>query len=106
VRTARRGYPEEICGFLIGQASGEDKAVNQLLPIENIREENRPPLRDFARRLFTARTPTRALPARPSWVFITRIPTIRPAPASTTANTLAVVLVHHRERFKAAKRPT
>jgi proteasome lid subunit RPN8/RPN11 len=36
-----RGYPEEICGFLIGQASGEDKAVNRLLPIENIREENR-----------------------------------------------------------------
>lgn len=36
-----RGYPEEICGFLIGQASGDDKAVVRLLPIENIREENR-----------------------------------------------------------------
>jgi proteasome lid subunit RPN8/RPN11 len=35
------GYPEEICGFLIGQASGDDKAVVSLLPIENIREENR-----------------------------------------------------------------
>jgi len=36
-----RGYPEEICGFLIGQASGDDKAVVRLLPIENVREENR-----------------------------------------------------------------
>jgi len=36
-----RGYPEEICGFLIGQASGDDKATVRLLPIENIREENR-----------------------------------------------------------------
>ena len=36
-----RGYPEEVCGFLIGQASGDDKAVVRLLPIENIREENR-----------------------------------------------------------------
>ncbi len=38
---AERGYPEEICGFLIGQTSGDDKAAVRLLPIENIREENR-----------------------------------------------------------------
>ena len=36
-----RGYPEEICGFLIGQSSGDTKTVARLLPIENIREENR-----------------------------------------------------------------
>ena len=36
-----QGYPEEICGFLIGQAAADVKAVITLLPIENIREENR-----------------------------------------------------------------
>lgn len=36
-----RGYPEEICGFLLGQASGDTKTVLSLLPIENIRQENR-----------------------------------------------------------------
>ena len=42
VRThGEQGYPEEICGFLIGQATGDVKTVTALLPIENIREENR-----------------------------------------------------------------
>ena len=36
-----RGYPEEICGFLIGRSTGDEKTVETLLPIENIREENR-----------------------------------------------------------------
>ncbi len=36
-----RGYPEEICGFLLGQAPGGAKTVTALLPIENVRAENR-----------------------------------------------------------------
>jgi proteasome lid subunit RPN8/RPN11 len=30
-----RGYPEEICGFLIGTADGDDKTVTELREIEN-----------------------------------------------------------------------
>ena len=30
-----RGYPEEICGFLIGTAQGDEKTVTRLVPIEN-----------------------------------------------------------------------
>lgn len=29
------GYPDEVCGFLIGTASGEDKTVTRLKAIEN-----------------------------------------------------------------------
>lgn len=36
-----RGYPEEICGFLLGKAGGDTKTVLRLLGIENIRQENR-----------------------------------------------------------------
>lgn len=31
----QEGYPEEICGFLIGQAAGDDKIVEALVRIEN-----------------------------------------------------------------------
>lgn len=29
------GYPDEVCGFLIGTASGDDKTVTRLVEIEN-----------------------------------------------------------------------
>ena len=40
-RHGEQGYPEEICGFLVGRAAGDAKTVTTLLPIENVRQENR-----------------------------------------------------------------
>jgi proteasome lid subunit RPN8/RPN11 len=34
-------YPEECCGFLIGQASGEATVVERLLPVANERQDSR-----------------------------------------------------------------
>ena len=32
---AERGYPDEVCGLLIGSFDGEDKVVRQVVPVEN-----------------------------------------------------------------------
>lgn len=40
-RHGEDGYPEEVCGFLLGRAGHGRKTVTTLLPIENIRQENR-----------------------------------------------------------------
>ena len=32
---AERGYPDEVCGLLIGSFDGEDKVVHQVVPVEN-----------------------------------------------------------------------
>jgi proteasome lid subunit RPN8/RPN11 len=36
---AEKGYPDEICGFLIGNGNGDTRTVVRLLPIENNWEE-------------------------------------------------------------------
>ncbi|MDX1934830.1 MAG: M67 family metallopeptidase [Capsulimonadales bacterium] len=40
VRQAEAGYPEEICGVLVGRWSGEEKIVSRLVPIENRWQES------------------------------------------------------------------
>jgi proteasome lid subunit RPN8/RPN11 len=32
---AERGYPDEVCGLLIGSFDGDDKVVRQVVPVEN-----------------------------------------------------------------------
>ena len=32
---AERGYPDEVCGLLIGSFDGADKVVRQVVPVEN-----------------------------------------------------------------------
>jgi proteasome lid subunit RPN8/RPN11 len=40
-RHGEETYPEECCGFLIGQASGEATVVERLLPVANERQDSR-----------------------------------------------------------------
>jgi proteasome lid subunit RPN8/RPN11 len=40
-RHGEETYPEECCGFLIGQASGEATMVERLLPVANERQDSR-----------------------------------------------------------------
>ncbi len=32
---AERGYPDEVCGLLVGSFDGEDKVVRRVVPVEN-----------------------------------------------------------------------
>jgi proteasome lid subunit RPN8/RPN11 len=34
-----RDYPSECCGILIGRATGEDKVVQEVVPLKNLRRE-------------------------------------------------------------------
>ena len=34
-----RDYPSECCGILIGRATGEDKVVQEVVPLKNLRQE-------------------------------------------------------------------
>ena len=34
-RHGEAGYPNEICGILIGERAGADKVVREVLPVEN-----------------------------------------------------------------------
>ena len=38
---ARRGYPEEVCGILIGQVDGSERTIERVIPVENARQEER-----------------------------------------------------------------
>lgn len=38
---AEEGYPEEVCGFLVGRTKGPDRVVEETLPAENRREGSR-----------------------------------------------------------------
>lgn len=38
-RTSERGYPDEVCGLLIGVRQGEDKLVREVVPVENAWEQ-------------------------------------------------------------------
>lgn len=40
-RHAGECYPEECCGFLIGQAKGDSTAVERVLPVDNERQDSR-----------------------------------------------------------------
>jgi proteasome lid subunit RPN8/RPN11 len=40
-RHGEQTYPEECCGFLIGQASGDRTVVERLLPVANERQDSR-----------------------------------------------------------------
>lgn len=40
-RHGEETYPEECCGFLIGQASGDRTVVERLLPVANERQDSR-----------------------------------------------------------------
>jgi proteasome lid subunit RPN8/RPN11 len=40
-RHGEQTYPEECCGFLIGQASGDRTVVERLLPVDNERQDSR-----------------------------------------------------------------
>lgn len=35
---AERGYPDEVCGLLIGEWQGERKLVREVVPVENVWE--------------------------------------------------------------------
>lgn len=39
-RHGERAYPEECCGFLIGEIDGDVKRVRELLPVANTREDS------------------------------------------------------------------
>ena len=41
---ARRGYPDEVCGFLVGEQRGANRHVRRVVPAHNIWDE-RPELR-------------------------------------------------------------
>ena len=30
-----KGFPDEVCGFLVGTAKGDDKTITDVWPIEN-----------------------------------------------------------------------
>jgi proteasome lid subunit RPN8/RPN11 len=36
---SERGYPDEVCGLLIGVREGEDKIVREIVPVENAWEQ-------------------------------------------------------------------
>jgi len=36
---SERGYPDEVCGLLIGVRQGEDKLVREIVPVENAWEQ-------------------------------------------------------------------
>jgi proteasome lid subunit RPN8/RPN11 len=38
---ARRGYPEEVCGILIGQVDGSERTIERVIPVENARQDER-----------------------------------------------------------------
>jgi proteasome lid subunit RPN8/RPN11 len=40
-RHGEASYPEECCGFLIGQASGDATVVERVLPVANERQDSR-----------------------------------------------------------------
>jgi proteasome lid subunit RPN8/RPN11 len=38
-RHSERGYPDEVCGLLIGEMQGEEKVVCEVVPVENAWEQ-------------------------------------------------------------------
>ena len=38
-RTSERGYPDEVCGLLIGVREGDDKVVREVVAVENAWEQ-------------------------------------------------------------------
>jgi proteasome lid subunit RPN8/RPN11 len=38
---ARRGYPEEVCGILIGRVDGSERTIERVIPVENARQDER-----------------------------------------------------------------
>jgi proteasome lid subunit RPN8/RPN11 len=38
-RHSERGYPDEVCGLLIGVQQGDDKVVREVVPVENVWEQ-------------------------------------------------------------------
>ncbi len=38
-RHSERGYPDEVCGLLIGVIEGDDKIVQEVVPVENAWEQ-------------------------------------------------------------------
>ena len=38
-RHSERGYPDEVCGLVIGVQQGDDKVVREVIPVENAWEQ-------------------------------------------------------------------
>jgi proteasome lid subunit RPN8/RPN11 len=46
-RHGERGYPDEVCGFLLGTQGDGDKVVREVRPVENVWEETEQRRRRF-----------------------------------------------------------